>query len=172
MKKWILAITIVSVLSLVGLGVAMAQDRTPESPDFPGCPNCPFEASGDDVRQVLHSYMVSAMANALGISIEDFESYRESGLTIFEIAEELNLDIDALSEAVSQVRQDAIDMAFADGVLTQDQYEFMIERADFGHHFGGGMGDGYRSGRGFGKQHSGYFGGGNRSGGFGAHHCP
>jgi len=86
MKKWILAITIVGLLSVVGFSVAMAQDTTPDRPFGPGCPNCPNADAGIAGSQVMHEYMTTALASVLGISVEDFESYRLEGKTFYQIS--------------------------------------------------------------------------------------
>lgn len=168
MKKWILALTIVGVFSLLGFGVVMAQDTTPDTPGDPGCSDCPRVGAGYLADGALHEYMTSAIANVLGISPEEFETFRQDGLTLYQIAEELEIDLDDLREQFAQVRTEAIETAFADGAITEDAYQFLLERAQFGKHFGGGMGGGKRNGGGFG----GMFGGSRGPGGFGQHDCP
>ena len=164
MKKLMIALSLVSVISLVGFGVVMAQDGAP-GPHGGGCTNCPF----GDTDNPLHEYMSEALANALGISVEEFNAFREEGLTFFGIANELNLDLDSLSVTVAQIRTDAIELAFADGVLTQEQYEYMLQHAGVGGgRFGGGMG----SGSGFGRHQGGNFGQGKGGSGYGYQNCP
>lgn len=171
MKKWILAITIVGLLSVVGFSVAMAQDTTPDRPFGPGCPNCPNNGQGMVGNQVMHEYISTALAGVLGISVEDFESYRLEGKTFYQIAQDLNLDLDTLADDLSQARQEAIEAAFADGALTQEQYDFLIERAQFGHQHGAGMAGGNGAGRGFGNNYGGNFGGRGHAGN-GMQDCP
>ena len=170
MKKWIIAIAIVSLVSVFGFGVVMAQDTTPGNPDKPACPNCPFGGAGFTGNQVLHEYMSSALADVLGISVEDFEAYRLDGKTFYEIAADLNLDLDIVSDKLSEVRQEAIEAAFADGALTQDQYNFLMERSQYGNRFGGGMAGGMGSGAG-GRHNGGHHGGNHGNGGFGTQDC-
>jgi len=170
MKKWILAISIVGLVSMAGLGVVMAQDTAPETPVGPGCANCPYGGAGYAGNQALHDYMSSALADALGISVEDFLSYRAEGQTFYQIAAALHLDMDTVTDKLSQVRQDAIEAAFADGALTQDQYDYLMERAQFGNRFGGGMA-GNGTGKGFGQQQN-RGNGGRGAGGYGMQDCP
>ena len=71
MKKWMIAVAIVSMVSLFGFGVVMAQDTLPGNPVKPSCPNCPFGGPGYAGNQVLHEDMGSALADVLGISVEN-----------------------------------------------------------------------------------------------------
>ncbi len=167
MKKIILVIGLVSVLSLAAFGVVSAQDTTPRNPAAPGCPNCPFEGARGNGSQIMHEYMVAELAEVLGISPEEFETYREQGLTFYEIASQLNLDLEDLSDEISQVRKEAIEAAFADGALTQEQYEFMLQHAEAGQGFGGGM----RATGGPGRQSGGNFGGSQGGRMFGGQNC-
>ena len=164
MKKLMIALSLVSVISLVGFGVVMAQDGAP-GPNGRGCTNCPF---GDEDHP-LHAYMSEALANALGITVDEFNAFREEGLTFFGIASKLDIDLESLSTSVAQIRTDAIELAFADGVLTQEQYEYMLQHAKVGGgRFGGGMG----SGGGFGRHQGGHFGQGKGGSGYGYQDCP
>ena len=163
MKKIIIALTLVGAISLLGIGMVMAQEVSPRT-QAGDCPNCPF----GNTDHPLHEYMSEALANALGITVEEFNAYREEGLTFFGIANQLNLDLDTLSASIAQIRTEAIELAFADGVLTQEQYDFMMGRAGFGNHLGGGMG----FGGGTGRQHGGGFGRGQGGGGNGYQNCP
>ena len=168
MKKILIALSLVGVISLLGFGVVMAQDNIP-GPQAGNCTNCPF----DGTDHPLHQYMTEALANALGITVEEFNAYRAEGFTFFGIANQLELDLDTISESFVQVRTDAIELAFADGALTQEQYEFMMERAGLGGRFGGGMGSsGMGSGGGFGRHQGGHFGQGKGGGGYGYQDCP
>jgi len=163
MKKIIIALTLVGAISLLGIGMVMAQEVSPRT-QAGDCPNCPF----GNTDHPLHEYMSEALANALGITVEEFNAYREEGLTFFGIANQLNLDLDTLSASIAQIRTEAIELAFANGALTQEQFEFMIERAGIGGRFGGGMG----SGGGFGRHQGGNFGQGKGGGGYGYQNCP
>lgn len=165
MKKIIIALSLVGVISLLGFGVVMAQEGG-QGPKARGCPNCPFA----DGEHPLHEYMSEAFANALGITVEEFYAYREEGLTFFGIASQLNLDLESLSASMTEIRTEAIEHAFADGVLTQEQYEYMLQHAGVGGgRFGGGMGNG----GGFGRHQGGNFGQGKGGGGgYGYQNCP
>lgn len=170
MRKTIIALSIVGVLSLVAFGVVMAQDTTPEFQ--PGsCPNCLF----DGAEHPLHEYMSAAMAEALGITVDEFNAYREEGLTFYQIAAELDLDVETLAETFAQVKSTALEQALADGAISQEQYQFMLDHAGFGGHFGGGMGFGgglgFNGGHG-GRHNSGKFGPGMGGGQYGSSECP
>ncbi len=163
MKKIIIAFTLVGAISLLGFGMVMAQEVSPGT-QAGDCPNCPF----GNTDHPLHEYMSEAMANALGITVEEFNAYREEGLTFFGIVSQLDIDPDSLSASMTQIRTEAIELAFAEGALTQEQYDFMMERSGFGGRFGGGMG----FGGGFGQHQGGHPGRGAGQGGNGYQNCP
>jgi uncharacterized protein YidB (DUF937 family) len=96
-------------------------------------------------RLLYHDEMEQAVADALNITIEDLETARAEGQRLFEIAEEQGLDPEQVQEALETAREEIVDQAVADGVLTEEQAERM---SGFGPGFGGPGGRGGRGGRG------------------------
>ena len=77
MKKTIvIAIVLAAVVALTIAGVAFAQD---EYVQYIG--RGPGDESGP-----LHEYMEKAMADAVGLSLEEFEARHEAGETFYQIA--------------------------------------------------------------------------------------
>jgi len=111
--------------------------------------------------------MFDTVAEALGLTPQGlFTELHDSGKTVTEIAEEKGIDIevvqDALHGARSDAMQQAIEQAVADGKLTQEQADWLLEGLEQGF-FRGGRGVG-RGGH-FGFGHAGFgpwgrFGGG------------
>jgi hypothetical protein len=101
---------------------------------------------------VLHDYITSALADALGISADDFIARRTAGETLVEIAASLGIDTSSLPDLLQSAHQAALDKALADGVITQDQYDQFQQGRQGGP---GGMGGrpggmgGYQGGPGF-----------------------
>lgn len=162
MKQLMIAVTIVGLISLIGFSVVMANATSaPDSPVQTPCPNCPVDGTGTAGSGVLHDYMSSALANALGIDVEEYIARRDAGETFFDMAAELGFDFDALIETRIQARTEALEQAYADGVLSEEQYQFMLTRAQNGSGMGFGMGFGASQG----NQQVGGYGHGRNGGG-------
>lgn len=93
----------------------------------------------------------AATAAALGISVEELEAAREDGTRLPELAEELGVDLADVRDAVQSAREDAINQAVADGLITQEQADRALSHEGPGNCGGpGGRGGfGGRGGRGF-----------------------
>lgn len=147
MKKIIVALALVVLLSIAAIGVVMAQDADPGTPGNPACPYCGtggrFQGRGAG-NGLLSEYMHAAFAEALGISQEDFDARIQAGETMIEIATSLGFETEGFFELHEQARLAALKMAFEDGALDEDQYEWMKDR------MGGGFGSGF-GGRGGGR---------------------
>lgn len=124
MKKVILAVTLVVLaLGAFGVGVALAQGQQP-----------PVNGYGFGL---LHEYMDKALANALGLTVDEFESRRAAGETFYQIALSKGFTAEQIPALMLDARAKALQAAVADGVITQEQADWMNARG-FGR--GGGMG--------------------------------
>jgi len=130
MKKtlWIVLLVILA-LGALGVGVVAAQGGQP-----------PYGQRGvmDGVGP-MHDYMEQAMADALGLSLEDFEARHDAGETFYQIALAEGFSTDEIPALMQDARAKGLDAAAAAGVITQDQADWMGSRG-FGH---GGMMGGY-----------------------------
>ena len=156
MKKKVVAIfLVVAALAILTTGVAVAQAPQPPTPGgWPGMGGGRmhgFAAGGEEGP--MHEYMVKAMADALGISVTDFETRREAGETAYQIALDLGISADKIPTLLSEARSKALDAAVSDGIITQAQAEWMKSRGaglgqgncgNGGQGFGMGMGRGWR----------------------------
>jgi hypothetical protein len=70
--------------------------------------------------------MHAALAEALGLSVEDFEAKLASGETVWQIAEAQGVSAETLQAAMQAARADILKQAVADGVLTQEQADAML----------------------------------------------
>ena len=154
MKKTVLAVLIVAALAVLTTGVALAQAPQPPAPGGGGMgpgggrhPMRSFGANGEEGP--MHEYMVNAMADALGISPEEFESRHEADETAYAMALDLGFTADEIPTLLRAARLAAWEAAAADGVVTQEQLDWMNSRP-----FGGSMGNcdgtGQRLGQGMG----------------------
>lgn len=71
-----------------------------------------------------------AIANALGITVEELEAALDEGTKLPDLAESLGVDMEVVQAAIEAVRAEAIAQAVADGTITQEQADAMAERAE------------------------------------------
>lgn len=149
MNKWI-KFGMLGALALVvvfaGVGVAAAQEGDPPfAPPAGGFGPHHGQGFGPgmgllaDYSDIIHE----AIADALGISVSDFEAAIEEGETPFSLAQEYDVDLDELRVAMDEARAEALEQAVEDGVISEEQAEWM-EQAPRGHGpmMGGCDGDG------------------------------
>lgn len=91
------------------------------------------------------------MAGALGISVTELEAAREEGTSLRELIDELGLDPATVRENLTAAREELIEQAVADDILTREQADQILsgEGIGFGGHGGFQRGFG-RPGHGFG----------------------
>ncbi|RMF00169.1 MAG: hypothetical protein D6768_13405, partial [Chloroflexi bacterium] len=144
MSKWIKMISIALVAVVLGSvavsAVAFAQgpggglfgDRQGR-PGFggPGGPGGPPPFVDRDT-------MDAALADALGISVDELRTQLDSGKTVRQIIEDSGVDPQTVRDAMDAARDAALDQAVADGKLTQEQADQIRERGPKGHPGGPG----------------------------------
>lgn len=164
MKKILMAGVLVSVLVLAGgaIGIAYAQTPAPPTPSTPGTgvygPGMMRGGYGRGLMSTawtgnfgpLHEYMVNAFATSLGLTPEELQTRLASGETMATIAQSLELSLEDFRNLMIEARTNAINQAVADGVLTQEFANWMLQRMDQMQYQGGGFGFGHCGG-GFGS---------------------
>ncbi len=145
MKKTLLVIgLVVLALGVFGAGVVFAQGNPP--PVGSG----PMMTGGG--YGVMHDYVEEALADKLGIAEADVESALASGKTMYQIALDNGVAEADIPALLTEVHKTAFDKAVADGVITREQADFMLQRmANRGYGFGNcpmqnGQGGGYGRG--------------------------
>jgi len=130
MKKtlWIVILVILA-LGALGVGVVAAQDGQP--------PYGQGQRGTVDGVGPMHDYMEQAMADAVGLSLEEFEARHDAGETFFQIALAQGFTAEEIPALMQDARAKGLDAAAAAGVITQDQADWMQSRG-FGR--GGMMG--------------------------------
>lgn len=120
MKKTILiAGVIVMALTVLGVGVAFAQGPAP----YAG--NGPMLQNGGGW---MHEYVEQALAAKLGLTEELVEDELAAGKPMYQIALDNGITQEALTDFLNGVHQDAFAAAVKDGVVTQEQADFMLQR--------------------------------------------
>jgi hypothetical protein len=77
---------------------------------------------------ILHETMFAAMAEALGLAPEELQARLDAGDTMWDIAESQGLTAEQFQETMLQARTDALNQAVSDGLITQEQADWMIAR--------------------------------------------
>lgn len=146
MKKFVwmglIALAVVAVAVFAGVAYVNAQSPTPGVPGGRG-----YGMGGGWMMggsQPMYEYMHEALAEQLGLTEQEFEDQLAQGKTAWQIAEEKGIAQDAFVQMMTDARSAALDKMVADGVITQEQADWMKTR-------GGSMMGGYgRNGAGLG----------------------
>lgn len=160
MKKTLIVVTLISALVLIGgiASTAYAQTPAPPTPTTPGYgtfgPGMMGRGYGRGMMSgvstgtfgPLHEYMVNAFASALGLTSEELQTRLNAGETMATIAQSLGLTFDEFRTLMIQARTDAISQAVAEGVLTQEAANWMLQRMSQMQRLGGGYGFGHCGG--------------------------
>jgi hypothetical protein len=79
---------------------------------------------------IIQEYLDSAMAEALDISLEDLQTMKEEGLNLNDYAVEKGLTVEELQNLIKSVHLNAIQAAFDDNAITEEQYQLLMERVE------------------------------------------
>lgn len=159
MKKTLLVAVFAGlvVLALATGGVVYAQTDTPTVPDETTPRFQMFGRGGFGMRMhamtergsgLLHDYVHPTLAEAFGLTSDELQARIEAGDTLWAIAEEQGLTQDEFWALKVSVHTQAVEDALADGVITQEQADFILERIERMSQGGMGAGscDGTRQG--------------------------
>jgi hypothetical protein len=146
MKKTVLiAVGIVTLVALGMAGYAYAQAQVPPRQIAPGYGygHGP-EMMGwtEEGEPPMHDYVFSALAEGLGLTPEELEARHEAGERLWDIAQDQGLTAEELRDLMLEAREGALEQAVSDGVLTQEQADWMLD------HMGPRFAEGYGPGSG------------------------
>lgn len=120
MKKTVLIAGLVVVaLAVLGVSVAFAQGPAP----YAG--NGPMAQNGGGW---MHDYVEQALAAKLGLTEQQVEEQLAAGKPMYQIALDNGITQEALTDFMNEVHKDAFEAAVKDGVVTQEQADFMLQR--------------------------------------------
>jgi len=143
MKKTILIVSVIAlallVVGAVGVGVAYAQSGQP--------PVYGRGMMGGGGYGPMHDYVERALAEKLGLTEEQVEEQFAAGKTMYQIALDNGIAEADIPAFLTEVHTTAFDAAVADGVMTREQADWMLQRMQ-GRGYGNGtgtcpMGNGY-----------------------------
>lgn len=83
---------------------------------------------GLGVMAVDEADMHAALAEALGMTVEDFEAVLAEGKTPYTLALELSVDFADVQAAMREVHAAALEQATAEGLITQEKADWMLGR--------------------------------------------
>lgn len=73
----------------------------------------------------LHDYMEAAIAAEFGLTEEELEQRHAAGETLMDLASEQGLTVEDFTVKMTAARTSALEQAVADGVITQEQADWM-----------------------------------------------
>lgn len=142
MKKriWILiggALAALLIVGAIGAGSAFAQSSSPNASLHgrgPGGGRGPGEAG------------LTAAAEVLGMTTDELSSALQSGKTLSELADEAGVDLQDVQDAIRAVHEaelrTRIEQALADGTMSQEKADWLLEGLEKGFLDGPGFGFG------------------------------
>jgi hypothetical protein len=138
MKKTLLIVgLVVLALGALGVGVAFAQGPRP-----------PVGGSG---YGWMHDYVEQALAAKLDLTEEQVEEALAAGIPMYRIALDNGIAQENLASFMNEVHQDAFAKAVAEGVITQERADWMLQRMQNMYQNGYGFGNcPMHNGQGFG----------------------
>lgn len=164
-KRSIIIATMLALLVAIGaFGLAFAQTNAPPSPETPyGRGRMGMVRWGENAASMLggfrgnapagaegplHEYLLPALAEAFNLTPDELEARHASGDTLWELAEARGFTSEQFQELVQQARSEALNQAVVEGVISQEQADWMLSRMSRGWAAGYGPGSGLCDGSG------------------------
>lgn len=141
MKRFLILAVILGIVAAFGVtGVVMAQNPDPTNP-APGWGGGRMGGGmmGSEGYGPMHEYMQAALADQLGMTVDELNAAHADGKTFWQIAEEKGFTVEQAQQLMLDARATALDAMVADGTITQEQAEWMKQRGGM---MGGGRGMG------------------------------
>ena len=127
----ITGIATVLVVALVVVATA-AFAQGPSTPDPTNGAGQMYQRNGAGtglgVMAVDEADMHAAIAEALDMTLEDFEAAIAEGKTPFTLASELGIDFADIQAAMASMHAEALEQATAEGLITQERASWMLSR--------------------------------------------
>lgn len=124
---------VVVAIAIVAVVLSVPSPAFAQGPADPGTPGAPYgpggmmgQGRGNGWMAQYRDEMHTAIAEALGLSVEEFDAARASGQTVWQIAETQGVSIETLQAAMQAAHADILEQAVADGTLTQEQADAML----------------------------------------------
>jgi hypothetical protein len=123
MKKTLLIVALVVLaLGALSVGVVLAEGGQPPVNGFGG------GMMWGGGYGPMHTYVVSAFAAELDLTVDEVNTRLQSGETMYQIAIAEGIAEDQIADFLTKVHTAAFDKAVADGALTREQADWMLQR--------------------------------------------
>jgi hypothetical protein len=142
MKKILLVVSVLLLAAVIfGAGLAFAQYQTVFAqgtpiPYGPGmmtlAPGASAGVGGRSGYGWMHDYIEKDLAAKLDLTEEQIEEQFAAGKTMYQIALDAGIAEADIPALLTEVHKTAFDKAVADGVLTQEQADWMLQRMQSG----------------------------------------
>lgn len=150
-------VAMVAVIALTSVVAVSAQAATPPQGAGPWNNTGGYAGRGRGpggqglgIMAVDEAVMHAKIAEALGISVEEFEAALAEGKTLYVLAQELGVDFAEVRAAMDAAHAEALAQAVADGTITQEQADWILshraQMGQWGASGAGPMGRGVRMG--------------------------
>lgn len=153
----IIIVAVVALMAIAGATMAFAQEEVPavnsvinlvqdEGADNAGPRNGNRNGGrNSELRELAmqvfdQDAQKAVVADALGMTVEELDAAKEAGTRMSELAEQAGVEVEAVKEAVQAYREGAVADAIADGTITEEQGEQLLN------HKGRRGGNGQRGG--------------------------
>lgn len=145
MKKnmFVIAFMATLIVALFAAGAVSAKGNSPAVPQTPATGTGYGRGGGMgeiNLDGVLHDSLIAIYAQELGIPVAELEARLDSGETLADIAAAAGLTPEQFAALMSDARIQALDQAVIDGILTQEQADWLKTRM-------GGQMDGQATGQ-------------------------
>ena len=118
-KTMLIAGIVLAALVVFGVGAVFAQGPNP----YNG--NGPMMQNGGGW---MHEYVEKALASKLGLTEAQVEEQFAAGKSMYQIALDNGIKEEDLTDFLNGVHQNAFAAAVKDGVMTQEQADWMLQR--------------------------------------------
>ena len=127
-KTMLIAGAVLAALVVFGVGVVFAQGPNPYNGNGPMTLAPGASAGVQNGGGWMHEYVEKALASKLGLTEAQVEEQFAAGKTMYQIALDNGIKEEDLTDFLNGVHQDAFAAAVKDGVMTQDQADWMLQR--------------------------------------------
>jgi hypothetical protein len=135
MSKLLKVVSLIAAVGLIAGVTVNAVYAQEETPLFPRGSRGPRDGGmgsvaedGIGLFQIDQEAIHQELADLLGISLSELESALENGETLASLAVKYEVDFEELQSVMDAAHVEALDQAVADGTITQEQADWILER--------------------------------------------
>ena len=121
-KLFTFTLIILAVVALGLTGFSYANAQTQASPLLQQ-----RDPSRPEGEHPLRPYVEAAIADILGMSVEEWQAAKQAGTRLPELIEAAGLTPEAFQDALQAATPDIVAQALEDGAITQEQADFILE---------------------------------------------